>query len=70
VTPVAVAASTIYWIAIVGEMGTGTSFSFPYGTPSGPATEHSTETSLTALPSTWTTGATFPNTTCSFYASP
>jgi hypothetical protein len=69
ITPVAVTAGTTYWIAIVGPVGSGTTFTFPYASTSGPTTEHSVETNLTSMPATWTTGATFPNTRCSFYGS-
>ncbi len=70
--PVAVSASTTYWIALVEPVGHGTTFSFRYGSGAGTptSTEHSNETNLSMLPTTWTTGQTFPGTFCSFYAGP
>jgi hypothetical protein len=66
VSPTAVTAGTTYWIAIVAPTGT---FTFPYATNvTGRSTEHSVESTLTALPASWTTGATFPGTQCSFAA--
>ncbi len=65
-----------YWIALVSPRGAG-SFSFPFaydmGSPN-PWTEHSAQgengapDGLVDLPATWTPGAVFPNTRCSFYA--
>ena len=69
VPPAAVSGGATYWIAMVSPVGHG-GFNFPYGTMSGPVTEHSQESNLAALPATWTSGDTFPGTFCSFYATP
>jgi len=68
----AVVAGQTYWIALVTPVGSGTVFSFRYGSGASgnTTTEHSTQSNLTALPASWSTGQTFPGTFCSFYASP
>jgi hypothetical protein len=68
----AVVSGTTYWIALVAPVGHGNTFSFRYGSGGGGniTTEHSTQSNLTTLPASWSTGATFPGTFCSFYASP
>jgi hypothetical protein len=53
-----VAAGTTYWIAI---LGTGGTLTFRDGTQSGCNSETSSQSTLTSLPSSWTTGTVWPN---------
>jgi hypothetical protein len=65
---VSITAGQTYWIAILAPAGTGTA-RFRDVASGGPA-ESSTSTSLTALPATWSTGGTWPNSPMSAYLTP
>ena len=58
VPPVSVTANTKYWIAVLSPNGTGKLKLLYQGTGSGGTNETSLSTTLTALPSSWSTGAT------------
>jgi hypothetical protein len=68
VTSASVTSATKYWIAILGPVGAGTA-KFRDVASGGGKTVASTQTNLTALPTTWTTGATYANSPMSAYAS-
>jgi YD repeat-containing protein len=69
VAPTSVATGTTYWIAVLNPLGTGIIQFRDVPGPAGPA-ETSSETTLTALPATWTTGALSANSPMSAYAAP
>jgi hypothetical protein len=67
VSPVSVAASMPYWIAVLGTTSGTVAFR---DAPSGCASETSASTTLTSLPSNWTTGTSYPSCPLSAYAAP
>ena len=67
VAPVQVAAATNYWIAILGASGGPVHFR---DAPSGPPSETSASSSLTALPQTWETGTVYFDGPLSAFAAP
>jgi hypothetical protein len=66
VSPVAVSAGTVYWLAALAPTGTLAVRDVPSGSvPS----QNSASDSLNALPDAWSTGASWANSPASFYAS-
>lgn len=69
VAPVAITAGTTYWISVLQPQGSSGNLKFR-DTASGTPSQTSSQTNLSALPSTWATGSTFPtNGLASAYAS-
>ena len=58
-TPVSVTGGTAYWIALLGPTGTGTIQFRDHGNGTGSVASTSTQTNLTSLPSTWTSGGSY-----------
>jgi hypothetical protein len=69
VTNVSVVAGTTYWIAVLGPAGTGTLRFRDVGGSNPSSSETSSQTTLTTLPTTWTTGAIFSDAPLSAYGS-
>jgi hypothetical protein len=67
VPPVSVAAGIPYWIAVLGTTSGTLAF---LDAPGGCTSETSSSTSLTALPSNWITGTSWPSCPLSAYAAP
>jgi hypothetical protein len=67
IPPVALAPGTSYWIAVLAPTGSGT-VRFRDVWPGGGRSQVSQQTTLSALPATWTPGATEGNAPLSAYA--